>query len=115
MLSLRIQPDEGISLAFSAKKPGPFETLDTVTMDFSYSKYFKAEPSTGYETLLFDALLGDQTLFHRMDMVESGWQIVQPVLRDTEPASQVKTYAPGSSGPPEADLLLERDEREWRC
>jgi glucose-6-phosphate 1-dehydrogenase len=115
VLSLRIQPQEGISLAFSAKKPGPIETLDTVTMDFSYAKHFKAEPSTGYETLLFDALLGDQTLFHRMDMVEAGWHIVEPVLRDGEHRSKVTSYPAGSSGPTEADLLLERDEREWRC
>ena len=81
VLLLRIQPDEGISLSFHAKEPGPFERLGTVTMDFSYAAYFKSEPSTGYETLLFDAMMGDQTLYHRMDMVEAGWQIVDPVLR----------------------------------
>src|SRR6185312_10446361 len=77
---LRIQPQEGISLCFDAKEPGPFERLDTVTMDFSYAEHFKAEPTTGYETLLFDAMTGDQTLFHRMDMVEAGWQVVAPIL-----------------------------------
>ena len=115
-LILRIQPDEGISLCFNAKVPGPFERLETVTMDFSYSKYFKAEPTTGYETLLFDAMTGDQTNFHRMDMVEAGWQVVQPILdawkRDTR--SRIPTYPPGSVGPPEADVLIERDGREWR-
>jgi glucose-6-phosphate 1-dehydrogenase len=115
-LVLRIQPNEGISLCFNAKTPGPFERLETVTMDFSYAEYFKAEPSTGYETLLFDAMNGDQTLFHRMDMVEAGWQIVQPILdewkRDTR--SRVPLYAVGSWGPPEADVLIERDNREWR-
>ena len=115
-LILRIQPDEGISLCFNAKVPGPFERLETVTMDFSYTNYFKAEPATGYETLLFDAMTGDQTLFHRMDMVEAGWQVVAPILeewkRDTR--SRVPIYAPGSSGPPEADVLIERDGREWR-
>jgi glucose-6-phosphate 1-dehydrogenase len=115
-LILRIQPDEAISLCFNAKVPGPFERLETVTMDFSYAKYFKAEPATGYETLLFDAMTGDQTLFHRMDMVEAGWQVVQPILeewkRDTR--SRIPVYPPGSSGPSEADVLIERDGREWR-
>jgi glucose-6-phosphate 1-dehydrogenase len=115
-LILRIQPDEGISLCFNGKVPGPFERLETVTMDFSYARYFKAEPTTGYETLLFDAMTGDQTLFHRMDMVEAGWQVVQPILdewkRDTR--SRIPAYPPASWGPPEADVLIERDGREWR-
>ena len=116
MLVLRIQPDEGISLSFDAKVPGPLERLETVTMDFSYAAHFHREPSTGYETLLFDAMAGDQTLFHRMDIVEAGWQIVQPILdawaRDT--ASPLPHYAPGSWGPAEADSLLERDGRRWQ-
>jgi glucose-6-phosphate 1-dehydrogenase len=115
-LILRIQPDEGISLCFNAKVPGPFERLETVTMDFTYAKYFKAERATGYETLLFDAMTGDQTLFHRMDMVEAGWQVVTPILeewkRDTR--SRIPIYPPGSWGPSEADVLIERDGREWR-
>ena len=117
VLTLRIQPDEGISLSFHAKEPGPFERLGTVTMDFSYATYFKAEPSTGYETLLFDAMTGDQTLFHRMDIVEAGWQIVEPVLRAwaRDTASFLPTYAPGEWGPSEADLLIERNGRQWRC
>jgi glucose-6-phosphate 1-dehydrogenase len=116
VLVLRIQPDEGISLAFDAKVPGPLERLETVRMDFSYKEHFKQEPSTGYETLLFDAMTGDQTLFHRMDMVEAGWQIVEPVLRhwkrDTRAA--VPAYPAGSMGPTEADALMERDDRRWR-
>jgi glucose-6-phosphate 1-dehydrogenase len=115
-LVLRIQPDEGISLCFEAKVPGPFERLETVTMDFGYAAHFKTEPVTGYETLLFDAMAGDQTLFHRMDMVEAGWQIVAPILetwkRDT--SSPIATYEAGSWGPREADLLVGRDGRAWR-
>ena len=115
VLTLRIQPDEGISLAFDAKVPGPLERLETVTMDFSYAKHFKQEPATGYETLLFDAMTGDQTLFHRMDMVEAGWQVVDPILREWPRArGPVPTYPPASMGPPEADVLLERDDRRWR-
>jgi glucose-6-phosphate 1-dehydrogenase len=111
LLCLRIQPDEGISLSFDAKVPGPLERLETVTMDFSYSQHFRQEPSTGYETLLFDAMVGDQTLFHRMDIVEAGWQVVEPILsawkRDRSPLPQ---YSPGSMGPAEAD---EQEDRRW--
>jgi glucose-6-phosphate 1-dehydrogenase len=115
VLVLRIQPDEGISLSFDAKVPGPFERLGTVTMDFSYSEYFKSEPTTGYETLLFDAMAGDQTLFHRMDIVEAGWEIVAPILQAGQDARKaIPTYAPGSYGPAEAELLLEREGRQWR-
>jgi glucose-6-phosphate 1-dehydrogenase len=115
-LVLRIQPDEGIALCFNAKVPGPFERLETVTMDFSYAEHFKTEPTTGYETLLFDAMIGDQTLFHRMDMVEAGWQVVNPVLESwrADARSRLPTYEQGSPGPSEADLLIEGDGREWR-
>ena len=115
-LVLRIQPNEGIALCFNAKVPGPFERLVTVTMDFSYAEHFKTEPTTGYETLLFDAMIGDQTLFHRMDMVEAGWQVVTPILDDwkDDSRSRISIYAPGTWGPSEADLLIEREGREWR-
>ena len=116
VLVLRIQPDEGISLSFDAKAPGPLERLETVSMDFSYGTHFHQASSTGYETLLFDAMAGDQTLFHRMDIVEAGWQIVQPILeawaRDT--ASTLPAYERGTWGPTEADALIERDGRQWR-
>ncbi len=115
VLILRIQPDECISLTFDAKVPGPLERLETVTMDFSYARYFKAEPATGYETLLFDAMSGDQTLFHRMDIVEAGWTVVEPILdywkKSTSP---VPTYAPATPGPAEADRLMQQDGRKWR-
>jgi glucose-6-phosphate 1-dehydrogenase len=116
-LVLRIQPDEGISLSFDAKVPGPLERLGTVTMDFDYAQYFAVEPSTGYETLLFDVMTGDQTLFHRMDIVEAGWQIVDPILQawQSDRGTPLPTYSAGSLGPPEGDLLLERDDRQWRC
>ena len=116
VLVLRIQPDEGISLSFDAKVPGPLERLETVTMDFSYAQHFKREASTGYETLLFDAMTGDQTLFHRMDMVEAGWQVVEPMLQQWKQDTRkpLPDYAPGSMGPTEADVLIERDDRRWR-
>jgi glucose-6-phosphate 1-dehydrogenase len=117
VLVIHIQPDEGISLTFHAKEPGPFDRLGTVKMDFNYAEYFKSEPQTGYETLLYDAMIGDQTLFHRMDIVEAGWQVVDPILQawQSETSSKIPTYAPGSWGPSEADLLMDRDNREWRC
>jgi glucose-6-phosphate 1-dehydrogenase len=116
VLELRIQPDEGISLSFDAKVPGPLERLETVTMDFSYVQHFKREASTGYETLLFDAMTGDQTLFHRMDMVEAGWAVIDPILRRWahDIRDPVPEYRSGSMGPPDADVLIERDGRQWR-
>ena len=117
VLTIRVQPDEGIALAFDAKVPGPFDRLGTVRMDFSYSDYFGTEPSTGYETLLYDAMTGDQTLFHRMDMVEAGWCVVEPILETWRQLGNrgLATHPPETAGPPEADLLIERDGRAWRC
>jgi glucose-6-phosphate 1-dehydrogenase len=117
VLTLRIQPHEAISLTFDAKVPGPMAHLDTVTMDFSYESHFHVEPSTGYETLLFDAMAGDQTLFHRMDIVEAGWQVVEPILRawSSDTTTPVAAYSEGTPGPTEADVMLERDGRRWRC
>jgi glucose-6-phosphate 1-dehydrogenase len=114
VLLLRIQPNEGISLSFNAKVPGPFSRLGTVRMDFNYEEYFHAEPVTGYETLLFDAMAGDHTLFHRMDIVEAGWQVVDPLLNAWEQDRKPPlAYSPGSWGPNEADLLIEYDGRQW--
>jgi glucose-6-phosphate 1-dehydrogenase len=114
VLLLRIQPNEGISLSFHAKVPGPFSRLGIVTMDFSYAEYFNAEPVTGYETLLFDAMNGDQTLFHRMDIVEAGWHVVDPILDGWQSGRAPLPYTAGSWGPEEAEILLERDGRQWR-
>ena len=117
VLIIRIQPNEGISLAFDAKVPGPLDKLGTVTMDFSYANYFGTEPSTGYETLLYDSMIGDQTLFHRMDMVEAGWQVVAPVLSTwrRDGARGLSLHEPDTAGPGEAQELIARDGRDWRC
>ena len=77
---LQLQPDEGISLQFGAKKPGPEIRLGGVRMDFKYRDYFHTEPSTGYETLVYDCMIGDAMLFQRADSVEAGWAVVQPIL-----------------------------------
>jgi glucose-6-phosphate 1-dehydrogenase len=115
-LIVRIQPDEGIALRFQAKMPGPDINLGLVRMDFKYSDYFGTTPSTGYETLLYDCMTGDSTLFHRADLVETAWKIVNPILDSwsADKTSEMPTYAAGSWGPKEAAALLERDHRHWR-
>ena len=115
-LVLRIAPDEGISLQFGLKRPGPVVDLAAVKMDFHYKDWFPKEPNVGYETLLHDVMLGDPTLFMRADMVEQGWRIVQPVL-DAWAAEKpdFPNYDSGSTGPAAADELLARDgNRAWR-
>jgi glucose-6-phosphate 1-dehydrogenase len=113
---LKIQPEEGVVLRFNAKVPGPSLREGGVEMRFDYRDYFNAEPSTGYETLLYDAMIGDAMLFQRADTIEGGWRAVQPVrdLWTREPAGGLAFYEAGSEGPREADLLLARDHRRWR-
>jgi len=113
---LRIQPNEGIALEFAAKRPGPSVTLSSVSMDFAYKTYFEIEPNTGYETLLFDCMIGDATLFQRADNIEAGWRVVQPILDvwANNPPRDFPNYAAGGSGPAAADELLARDGRAWR-
>jgi glucose-6-phosphate 1-dehydrogenase len=115
-LVIRIQPEEGISLQFGAKIPGPTMNMGEVQMDFKYRDYFGAAPSTGYETLIYDVMIGDATLFQRADNIESGWRVVQPILDawSSEKAKGCPNYAAGSEGPAEANQLLEKDGRHWR-
>jgi glucose-6-phosphate 1-dehydrogenase len=115
-LVLRISPDEGISLQFEIKRRGPVVDLAAVRMDFRYDDFFPAEPNVGYETLIYDVMIGDQTLFMRADMVEQAWRIVQPVL-DAWAADKkdIAMYDSGTDGPPAADALLADDGgRAWR-
>jgi glucose-6-phosphate 1-dehydrogenase len=115
-LILHIQPDEGIALEFAAKRPGPSVQLSTVSMNFAYKSFFKVAPSTGYETLIYDCMIGDATLFQRADNVEAGWKAVQPILDawTNNPPSDFPNYRAGTSGPSAADALLARDGRAWR-
>ncbi len=115
-LVIRIQPEEGISLRFGAKVPGPVMRQGPVEMSFNYADYFGSTPSTGYERLLHDCMLGEATLFQRADMVEAGWRVITPILEVWKalPPRSFPNYAPGSWGPREADDLLQRDGREWR-
>ncbi len=115
LLLLRIQPDEGASLRFLAKVPGPQIDLRVVSMDFAYGSAFLRSSPEAYERLLLDALLGDSTLFTRWDEVERAWEVLDPLIQlwESGPAD-MHDYPAGSWGPEEADLLLERDGREWR-
>jgi glucose-6-phosphate 1-dehydrogenase len=116
VLVLHIQPDEGISLSFEAKVPGPLVKTGSVEMSFNYADHFGRTPSTGYETLLYDCVCGDPTLFQRADTVEDGWSVVEPVIDVWKalPARTFPNYAAGTWGPKAADELLARDGRAWR-
>jgi glucose-6-phosphate 1-dehydrogenase len=115
-LIISTEPTEGIALQFNTKVPGPTINIDGVEMKFRYKDYFKAEPSTGYETLIYDCMIGDNILFQRADSVEAGWRAVQPFLDAWKKAGGrgLKTYRAGSEGPEEAEALLTRDGRSWR-
>jgi glucose-6-phosphate 1-dehydrogenase len=114
-LTLRIQPDEGLSISFSAKRPGQDIEIEGVAMDFSYRDYFEPLNAVGYETLLYDCLIGDAMLFQRADTVEAAWCAVQPVLDAwaAEPPADFPNYVAGSAGPEAADRLIARDSRAW--
>jgi glucose-6-phosphate 1-dehydrogenase len=115
-LVIGIEPAEGIALQFNTKVPGPAVKIDGVEMKFRYKDYFKAEPSTGYETLIYDCMIGDNILFQRADSVEAGWQAVEPFLDAWKKAGAdgLEYYKAGSDGPAGAVTLIERDNRRWR-
>ena len=116
-LILRIQPDEGIRLRFNAKRPGPSMMLESVSMRFNYKDYFQQAPAVGYETLIYDCLIGDATLFQRADQVEAAWGLVEPVLQGWQSTNprHFPNYAAGSEGPIAANDLLAKDGRSWRA
>ena len=113
---IHIQPDEGITLHFGAKIPGPIVSMGSVDMDFDYAEHFGEQIATGYERLLFDCMTGDATLFQRADMVEASWKIVTPILKawKENPADNFPNYASGTWGPKESDKLLKNDGRAWK-
>ncbi|HEY1981599.1 MAG TPA: glucose-6-phosphate dehydrogenase [Xanthobacteraceae bacterium] len=116
-LVLGIQPNECIGLEFNAKVPGPSIAIGGVGMTFKYQDYFDTIPSTGYETLIYDCMIGDAILYPRADGIEAGWRVVQPFLDawHDAPAKDLFSYRAGGDGPNEADSLLQRDGRRWRA
>jgi glucose-6-phosphate 1-dehydrogenase len=117
LLSLRIQPDEGVRLAFEVKEPDTFQNTTSAVMDFNYRDLFnKHALPEAYERLLLDAIKGDASLFSRHDEIELAWQIIDPVIHAVEdPKSErLTSYTPGSWGPESALELLNREGREWR-
>jgi glucose-6-phosphate 1-dehydrogenase len=116
VLSMRIQPDEGISLRFGAKIPGPSMSIGSVNMDFSYAEAFGKSSANGYERLLLDAMIGDGTLFAHRDGVEATWSLITPILEAwaKDPIRDLPNYAAGTWGPATADAMLKTDGRKWR-
>ena len=117
VLTMRVHPNEGISLRFEAKMPGPDLRTRTVDMDFSYGSSFGVTSSDAYDRLLIDCMLGDQTLFTRSDEVEEAWRVVTPALMDWESSNEqdlVPKYEAGTWEPAEAELLINSDGRKWR-
>jgi glucose-6-phosphate 1-dehydrogenase len=113
-LLIRVQPDEGMSLRLNGKVPGGQLNIKSVALDFRYSTAFHAEPPEAYERLIFDAMLGDQTLFIRADEAEAAWAVIDPIEKGwADSKSPPRPYAPGSWGPREAMDLIEQDGRRW--
>ncbi len=116
VISMRIQPDEGIALRFSAKVPGPSMSMSSVNMNFSYADAFGASSANGYERLLLDAMLGDGTLFAHRDGVEATWALMTPLLEAwaKNPSKDFPNYPAGTWGPAISDAMLKSDGRRWR-
>ena len=116
VLTMRIQPDEGIEVSFASKVPGHDLAIGTVVMKMKYTEAFGGEPPEAYERLLLDAMRGDATLFSRRDAVEASWAWIQPILEwvESHPPLDLPNYEPGSEGPPGCVELKRRDQRLWR-
>jgi glucose-6-phosphate 1-dehydrogenase len=113
-LVIRVQPDEGVTMRFGSKVPGPAMQVRDVTMDFGYGHAFTEDSPEAYERLILDVLLGEPPLFPRQREVELSWEILDPIVSHWESSGQPQQYAPGSWGPEGSDSMLERDGRTWR-
>lgn len=116
VLSIRIQPDEGIALKTNCKVPGPSSPILPVKMDFRYSTFFGMAPPEAYERLICDCIYSDSTLFAREDEVMQSWKLLSPLLEywEKNPPLKSQNYPSGTWGPEAADLLLSQDGRKWR-
>ena len=114
-LVFRIQPEEGIALQVRAKIPGPTICTRSVKLDFGYDQFGDRPPTTGYEKLLYDCMVGDASLFHRSDVVEAAWEAASPILAawNNNPPTDFPNYAAGTWGPEAAARLIERDKHHW--
>jgi glucose-6-phosphate 1-dehydrogenase len=116
VLVMRIQPDEGVSLTFEVKPPGPDMVIKPLSLDFNYEQAFGNSPPEAYETLLEDCIEGDSTLFTRHDWVESAWALMDPIIQvwKLSKPKNFPNYDAGGWGPNEADEFIQRDGRRWR-
>jgi glucose-6-phosphate 1-dehydrogenase len=116
MLAMRLQPDEGVSLTFEVKPPGPEISVAPLSLDFKYEQAFGSSPPEAYETLLENCIEGDSTLFTRQDWVELAWSLMDPIIQTWQISKprDFPNYAVGSWGPKTADDFLQRDGRRWR-
>jgi glucose-6-phosphate 1-dehydrogenase len=116
VLAVRIQPDEGIAMKINCKVPGPSSPIQPVKMDFRYGSYFGQNPPEAYERLIWDCIVGDSTLFARVDEVEQSWEILTPILEfwAKQKATDFPNYPSGTWGPKKADEMMEKDHRSWR-
>jgi len=114
-LVMHIQPKEGITFQVRAKTPGPSICTKGVKLEFDYHQFGPVAPTTGYEKLLYDCMVGDSTLFHRTDMVEAAWKVADPILDAwaNNPPKDFPNYTPGTWGPAAAELLMKRDDHQW--
>jgi glucose-6-phosphate 1-dehydrogenase len=116
VLSLRVQPEEGLALRIASKLPGPKVRIYPVKLEFNYAAGFGDKTPEAYERLLLDVMAGDPTLFMRRDAVEAAWEFVMPILQEWERsrARFLPEYRAGTWGPLESDRLIEEDARQWR-
>src|SRR5438105_5139432 len=116
VLSVRVQPEEGLSMRIASKLPGPKIRIYPVKMEFNYSSSFGGTSPEAYERLILDVMAGDATLFMRRDAVETAWSFVMPILDqwEHERVLNLPEYQCGTWGPIEADRLIEADGRHWR-
>jgi glucose-6-phosphate 1-dehydrogenase len=114
IIKLLIDPEQGVETSFDAKVPGPQMQLGRVTTSMRYKDFFQQKPNVGYETLFYDCMIGDATLFQRADAIEGSWRAVQGVLDGAQKGDGgLEFYPAGSQGPAGADRLLEKDGRHW--
>lgn len=114
VLTIKIQPDEGISIRMIAKKPGTKLALETVNMDFTYEEAFQTKGAEAYEKILLDIFAGDQMLFNRSDELSSSWEFITKILNGWKNnESRIMNYTPGTWGPKETEELIEKDGRKW--